>query len=101
MQNLDLPFDWHYIGQKEGRDFAKFCGLRRLYELYMSAQENFLNKLFRVLSLTTIGGPCTEGDSIREGLWHQKFTKMATSNSLSFMVLFMCKKHVIKNKINI
>ena len=43
----------------------------------------------------------TEGDSIREGLWHQKFTKMATSNSLRFMVLFMCKKHVIKNKINI
>ena len=43
----------------------------------------------------------TEGDFIREGLWHQKFTKMATSNSLSFMVLFMCKKHVMKHRINI
>ena len=43
----------------------------------------------------------TEGDSIREGLWHQRFPKMAKSNSLSFMVLFMCKKHVIKHRINI
>ena len=25
---------WHYIAQKEGRDFAKFCGLLRIYELY-------------------------------------------------------------------
>ena len=27
-------FDWHYIGQKLGEDFAKFCGLLRIYELY-------------------------------------------------------------------
>ena len=45
--------------------------------------------------------PSTEGDSIREGLWHQRFPKMAKSNSLSFMVLFMCKKHVMKHRINI
>ena len=33
LQNLHLTFDWHYIGQKEGEDFAKFCGLLRIYEL--------------------------------------------------------------------
>jgi hypothetical protein len=31
--NLHLTFDWHYIGQKQGGDFAKFCGLLRIYEL--------------------------------------------------------------------
>ena len=33
LQNLHLTFDWHYIGQKQGEDFAKFCGLLRIYEL--------------------------------------------------------------------
>ena len=28
-----LTFDWHYIGQKQGEDFAKFCSLLRIYEL--------------------------------------------------------------------
>ena len=31
MRNLHLTFDWHYIGQKLGEDFAKFCGLLRIY----------------------------------------------------------------------
>jgi hypothetical protein len=26
-------FDWQYIGQIIGGDFAKFCGLFRIYEL--------------------------------------------------------------------
>ena len=26
-------FDWQYIGQIMGGDFAKFCGLLRIYEL--------------------------------------------------------------------
>ena len=32
--NLHLTFDWHYIGQKLDGDFAKFCGLLRIYEPY-------------------------------------------------------------------
>ena len=43
---------------------------------------------------------CTEGDSIREGLWHQKLTEMATSNNLSFMVLFVSKEYIIRHRIN-
>ena len=31
--NLCQLFDWQYIGQKIGGDFAKFCGLLRIYEL--------------------------------------------------------------------
>ena len=31
--NLQCRFDWHYIGQIHGGDFAKFCGLPRIYEL--------------------------------------------------------------------
>ena len=34
MQNRPFTFDWHYIKQKLGEDFAKFCGLLRIYELY-------------------------------------------------------------------
>ena len=33
MRNLHQLFDWQYIGQIIGRDFAKFCGLIRMYEL--------------------------------------------------------------------
>ena len=35
MQNLHGRFDWYYIGQIYGGDFAKFCGLLRIYELYL------------------------------------------------------------------
>ena len=33
-RNLHLTFDWHYLGQMEGEEFAKFCGLLGIYELY-------------------------------------------------------------------
>ena len=35
LRNLHQLFDWQYIGQIIGGDFAKFCGLLRIYELYM------------------------------------------------------------------
>ena len=34
LQNLHLTFDCMYWSQKLGEDFAKFCGLLRIYELY-------------------------------------------------------------------
>ena len=33
LRNLHQLFDWQYIGQIIGGDFAKFCGLLRIYEL--------------------------------------------------------------------
>ena len=33
LQNLNQFFDWQYIGQIIGGDFAKFFGLLRIYEL--------------------------------------------------------------------
>ena len=33
MQNLHQLFDGQFIGQIFGGDFAKFCGLIRIYEL--------------------------------------------------------------------
>ena len=33
LRNLHQIFDWHYIGQILGGDFAKVCGLLRIYEL--------------------------------------------------------------------
>ena len=33
LRNLHRRFDWHYIGQIYCDDFAKFCGLLRIYEL--------------------------------------------------------------------
>ena len=41
MRNLHLTFDWHYTGQKLDEDFAKFCGLLRIYELYHGIQALF------------------------------------------------------------
>ena len=34
MRNLHLTFDYSTYSQKVGEDFAKFCGLLRVYELY-------------------------------------------------------------------
>ena len=45
-KNLQCRFDWHYVGQIYGGDFAKFCGLR-IYELYL------FNELFMDLVLHT------------------------------------------------
>ena len=36
LRNLPLTFDYSTYGQKLGEDFAKFCGLLRIYELYYS-----------------------------------------------------------------
>ena len=35
LRNLHRRFDCYYIGQIYGGDFAKFCGLLRIYELYV------------------------------------------------------------------
>ena len=35
LQNLLLTFDYSTYSQKLGEDFAKFCGLLRIYELYL------------------------------------------------------------------
>ena len=34
LRNLPLTFDYSTYSQKWGEDFAKFCGLLRIYELY-------------------------------------------------------------------
>ena len=36
LRNIHQIFDWQYIGQIIGGDFAKFCGLLRIYELYFA-----------------------------------------------------------------
>ena len=41
MRNLHRLFDWQYIGQIIGGDFAKFFGLFRLYELKQSNALSF------------------------------------------------------------
>jgi hypothetical protein len=45
LRNLHQLFDWQYIGQKIGGDFAKFCGLLRIYELYKSLAVLFVKNL--------------------------------------------------------
>ena len=52
MQNLHRRFDWHYIGQIYGGDFAKFCGLLRIYELYwLPCCKDFVKIFQRIMRL--------------------------------------------------
>ena len=54
LRNLHLTFDWHYIGKKKGEDFAKFCGLLRVYELYKNCTRNCIrNKTFLFVKIET------------------------------------------------
>ena len=39
MRNLHLTFDYSTYGQKYIEDFAKFCGLLRMFELYLENTE--------------------------------------------------------------
>ena len=41
MRNLHLTFDFSTYSQKLGEDFAKFCGLLRIYELYVKSVATF------------------------------------------------------------
>ena len=62
MRNLHQLFDWQYIGQIICGDFAKFCGLLRIYELYHVDMHRSLQSIFFrqndacTLSLTNDGG---------------------------------------------
>ena len=42
MRNLHLTLDCMYCSQKQGEDTAKFCGLLRIYELYMKSTGELL-----------------------------------------------------------
>jgi len=42
--NLPLTFDYSTYGQKLEEDFAKFCGLLRIYELYLGGFMMLLQK---------------------------------------------------------
>ena len=39
LRNLPFTFDWMYCSQKKGKDFAKFRGLVRIYELYRRTEK--------------------------------------------------------------
>ena len=47
MQNLHLTFGWHYIGQKEGGDFTKFCGQLRNMN-FNKKRENIVKTNFNI-----------------------------------------------------
>ena len=40
LRNLHLTFVYNTYRQKEGGDFAKFCGFLRIYGLYQNDQES-------------------------------------------------------------
>ena len=58
MQNLD----WQYIGQIIGGDFAKLCGLLRIYELYKVLQRKKRNMGFP----RKFHSGASEGDKCRD-----------------------------------
>ena len=65
--NLHQLFDWQYIGQIIGGDFASFCGLLRIYELYFGKMDTDTGNV----KITSMGQNCqklnaAQGDSI---LW--------------------------------
>ena len=66
LRNLHQLFDWQYIGQIIGGDFAKFCGLLRIYELYLSCSREFgvTTPLLAKAGLGT-SNPCCQQDLTR------------------------------------
>ena len=58
LRNLQQLFDWQYTGQIIGRDFAKFCGLLRIYELYCP----FFDQ-----------APCFQSEKGNQSTWRKTF----------------------------
>ena len=58
LRNLHLTFDCMYSSQKQGEDFAKLCGLLRIYELYIYSKnpalllENLSNLILKHISIS-------------------------------------------------
>ena len=48
LRNLHLTFDYSTYSQKLSEDFAKFCGLLRIYELYYVGEKMFRKKFFQI-----------------------------------------------------
>ena len=48
LRNLHLTFDCSTYSQNLGEDFAKFCGLLRIYELYFLMFNNFGNPFLKL-----------------------------------------------------
>ena len=56
MRNFHQLFDWQHIGQIIGGDFAKFCGLLRIYELYLDKyalfrKENWIFIYYKMIGI--------------------------------------------------
>ena len=46
LRNLPLNFDYSTHSQKLGEDFAKFCGLLRIYELYIHSKTTYFPNIW-------------------------------------------------------
>ena len=75
MRNLHRRFNRYYIGQIYGGDFAKICGLLRIYELYK--QESPDNTDFGESKIPYKVKPCTLGTILvlKVGIEKLTFTK--------------------------
>ena len=56
LRNLGQLFDWQYIGQKIGGDFAKLCGLLKIYELYYKRSLSLVYGLIKEISDSAMDG---------------------------------------------
>ena len=50
--NLPLTLDYSTYGQNLGEDFAKFCGLLRIYELYQQTLYKVIKSMYYVLDIS-------------------------------------------------
>ena len=58
MRNLPLTFDYSTYGQKLGEDFAKFCGLLRIYELYYKkSHQKFMEVQWTLVIVNSVLSP--------------------------------------------
>ena len=57
LRNLHCRFDWEYIGQIYGGDFAKFCGLLRIYNELHKPKKVWLYSKLECNSIKTVFGP--------------------------------------------
>ena len=57
MRNLPLTFDYSTYSQKLGEDFAKFCGLLRIYELYKPSKKTHGHLYINFPQICKYSGP--------------------------------------------
>ena len=97
MRNLPLTFDHSTYSQKLGEDFAKFCGLLRIYELRYALDQGFFPKIGVILKNSFNRFFCSSSHHMT--LWIRSYCYLSFLSIIEVISYDLCTTSTGKAKI--